>query len=99
MERSFSVRTFWDMPVRDFCSSLNLFFPVLRSLRMRTTHLSPITRSDVSTGHGGRSVIIRMGLVTPYFLSRLRPESYHAPSADRENEAMEVGKMKQWKMK
>ena len=53
MLRSFSVRTFCDIPVTDFWSSPNLFVPVLRSLSMRTTHLSLIRSSVVSTGHEG----------------------------------------------
>ena len=68
MRRSFSVRTFWDIPVTDFSSSPNLFVPVLRSLSMRTTHLSLIRSSVVSTGHGGRSVSMKMGTACMYYL-------------------------------
>lgn len=49
------MRTFCETVPMDFFSSPNLFVPVIRSLRIRTFHLSPIRLNVVSTGHVGNS--------------------------------------------
>ena len=83
MRRSFSVRTFCDTPVTDLMSSLKRLVPVRRSRRMSTTHLSLIRSSVVSTGQGGRSVIMPRGWMAWYFLWRM---------ARWENPLVEFGK-------
>lgn len=49
------MRNFCETVPMDFFSSPNLFVPVIRSLRIRTFHLSPIRLNVVSTGHAGNS--------------------------------------------
>ena len=53
--RSCAVRTFCDTFPTDFFSSPNRFVPGIKSLRISTFHLSPISVKVVSTGQAGSS--------------------------------------------
>ena len=70
-------------------SSLKRLVPVRRSRRMSTTHLSLIRRRVVSTGQGGRSVIMPGAWMAWYFLWRM---------ARWENPSVESGKIMDWNL-
>ena len=50
-------KTFWETVPIDFFSSPKRFVPGIRSLKIKTFHLSPIKLSVVSTGQAGSSFI------------------------------------------
>ena len=58
MSRSCAVSTFCETLPMDFFSSPKRLVPGIRSRRMSTFHLSPISRSVVSTGQAGNSFVV-----------------------------------------
>ena len=55
MARSWAVSTFCEMLPTDFFSWPKRFLPGIKSRRISTFHLSPISVSVVSTGQAGSS--------------------------------------------
>jgi len=58
IERRFSVSTFWLIPSRDLCSSLNLQGRTSRFLIIRSFHLLPIICTVVATSQSGSSFFL-----------------------------------------
>ena len=53
-----SVRTFWDIPSRSRCSSLNLHGRDLRLRSISSFHFPPISDTAVATGQTGSSSLV-----------------------------------------
>ena len=82
MVRRLVVSTFWEIPPIERCSSLNRMTPLrLRSRKIRTCHLLPMSVRVVSTGHAGKE-LSRSFVISPYPKVQVNANSYLlAPTA------------------